>query len=55
MLITINGNPEEIARLVIELQSGNTENALYDYEHGVKYTLSHDGKNGGGGGGKNDI
>ena len=50
MKLTIKASPEEIARLVAELQSQNAENALYDYEHGVKYTLSHDNSNGGGGG-----
>lgn len=39
MEILIKGEPKEIASLVLELQGKQTENALYDYDHGIKLTL----------------
>lgn len=48
MEVTIKASPEELAMLVVELQSRYAGNALYDYEHGVKYTLPYDNSNGGG-------
>lgn len=48
MEVRIIGDAKEIAALVAEIQGQRAENALYDYENGVKYTL---GPRGGGGGG----
>ena len=48
MEVRIIGGAKEIAALVAEIQGQRTENALYDYENGIKYTL---GPRGGGSGG----
>ena len=48
MEVRIIGGAKEIAALVAEIQGQRTENALYDYENGIKYTL---GPRGGGGSG----
>lgn len=54
MEILIKGEPKEIASLVLELQGKQTENALYDYDRGIKLTLPPKGDpsrySGGGGG-----
>ena len=50
MKVILEGSPEEIAALVVGLQERRFENALYDYEHGVKFTLPRDNSSGGGGG-----
>ena len=49
MEVHIIGDAKEIAALVAEIQGQRAENALYDYENGVKYTLGP--REGGGGGG----
>lgn len=48
MEVHIIGDAKEIAALVAEIQGQRAENALYDYENGVKYTLGP--RDGGGGG-----
>lgn len=39
MEVRIIGDAKEIAALVAEIQGQRAENALYDHETGVKYTL----------------
>lgn len=54
MKILIKGEPKEIASLVLELQGKQSENALYDYDRGIKLTLPPKGdpsRHSGGGGG----
>lgn len=52
--VTIEGEPKEIAALVLEIQGRHTENALYDHDKGIKYVLPEKGDparySGGGGG-----
>ena len=52
MEVRVIGDAKEIAALVAEIQGQRAENALYDYENGIKYTL---GPRGGGGGGIRKI
>lgn len=47
----IKGEPEEIAALVVAVQERQPENALYDYEHGIKLTIGKRRLGGAGGNG----
>ena len=51
MKVIMEGDPKEIAALVVAIQERHIENALYDYEHDVKITIGERTSGGGGGAG----
>lgn len=52
MEVRVIGDAKEIAALVAEIQGQRAENALYDYENGLKFTLGPRCGGGSGGGRK---
>lgn len=55
MEVHIIGDAKAIAALVAEIQGQRAENALYDYENGIKYTVGPRVGEGSGGEGPTDL